>query len=311
MKAMRIHQYGGPEVLRIESVPQPRPGPDQVLVRVQGAGVNPQDWKIRAGYLQQMVPLELPITLGGDFSGTVEAVGADVLDFKRGDEVYGQAAVGNGGSGSFAAYAITRSHSIALKPSSVSHAEAGGMPLVGVGALQVLTDYLRVSAGQKILIHDGAGGIGSMAIQLAKHLGAHVATTVSASDAEFAKALGAEEIVDYKKQKFEEHLNDLDAVFDTMGGDAYVRSFKVLKRGGRIVSLPEQPHLGLAKEFGVAAYMPFTQVTTKWLAELAKLVDQGAVEIVVGRTYPFEYAAWALLQLETHASKGKVVLKVM
>ena len=310
MKAIRIHQYGGPEVLRFENLPWPQPDPDQVLVRIHSAGVNHTDWKIRAGYLQQRMPFHLPITLGGDFSGTVVAVGADVLGFKRGDEVFGQADAWNGGSGSFAEYALARSQSIALKPSRVRHAEAGGLPMAGVSALQALTEHLRISAGQSILIHGGAGGIGSIAIQLARHLGAHVVTTVSACDAGFARTLGAEEIVGYKKHRFEERLRDLDAVFDTVGGDTYARSFKVLKPGGRIVSLVELPRPELTDEFRVEAFAQFTQITTARLAKLALLVEQGALKPYAGLVLPLEHAPRALLGLERRALKGKVILGV-
>jgi NADPH:quinone reductase-like Zn-dependent oxidoreductase len=206
VKAARLQSYGGAEAVRIEEISLPDPKPGELLVRVHTAGENPIDSKIRAGYLKQRIPLRLPVTLGGDFSGVVEAANTGVADFKIGDEVYGQASVTNGGSGSFAGAVLARADTMAAKPRTVSDTEAGGLPLAGVSALQALTEHLRLAAGQKVLIHGGAGGIGSSAIQLAKHLGAHVATTVSGNDFGYVKGLGADTVIDYKKQKFEELL---------------------------------------------------------------------------------------------------------
>jgi alcohol dehydrogenase len=310
VKAARIHNYGGPEAVQVEDISLPEPQAGELLIRIHAAGVNPIDWKIRAGYMKQMMPLQLPLTLGGDFSGVVE-VGADVADFKVGDEVYGQSGVLNGGSGSFAEFSIAKVGTIATKPRSVSHTEAGGLPLVGVSALQALTEHLRVSAGQKVLIHGGTGGIGSIAIQLARHLGAYVATTVSADDIDYVKGLGADEVIDYKSRKFEEVLGGLDAVFDTVGGDTYSRSFKVLKRGGRLVSMLEQPDQQLMKDFGVKAFAQFTQVNTERLRRLAELVDRNVLKVHVDKTFPLEQAAAALLYLETESPRGKVVLKIV
>ncbi|HYY40546.1 MAG TPA: NADP-dependent oxidoreductase, partial [Nitrososphaera sp.] len=245
MKSAQIKRYGGGDVVEInQSTSSPiDPPAEKVLVSVKAAGVNPADWKIREGYFQQMVPLQFPSTLGMDFSGVIEKVGKDVSDFKQGDEVYGQAGVIRGGSGAFAEIALANADSIAHKPKTLSHEEAAGLPLVGVSAWQALVEIIRLSKGQKILIHGGAGGIGSIAIQLAKHLGAYVATTVSTNDKQFVRELGANEVIDYKTQTFEDLLHDYDAVFDTIGSETYTRSFKVLKRGGGIiVSMLEQPN---------------------------------------------------------------------
>jgi alcohol dehydrogenase len=263
VKAARIHNYGEPEAVQVENISLPEPQSGELVIRIYAAGVNPIDWKIRAGYLQQMMPLPLPFTSGGDFSGVVEAVGADVVDFKVGDEVYGQSGVLNGGSGSFAEFSVAKAVTIATKPRRVDHVEAGGLPLAGVSALQAWTEHLSLSAGQKVLIHGGAGGIGGIAIQLAKHLGAQVATTASAENLDYVKNLGADEVVDYRSQKFEAVLGGLDAVFDTVGGETYARSFKVLKRGGRLVSMLEQPNQELLNNFGLKAVTQFTQVNTE------------------------------------------------
>jgi alcohol dehydrogenase len=308
IKAARIHNYGGWKAVKVEEVSLPRLRTGEVLVRVHAAGVNPIDWQIRAGYMQQTMPLSLPFTLGCDFSGVVDEISAGVTDFKVGDAIYGQAAVFTGASGSFAEAAIIRTTgSIAAKPRCVDHAEASALPLAGVSALQALTVHLRLSAGQTILIH-GGGGVGSLAIQLAKHLGAHVATTVCTDQIEYVKGLGAQTVIDYKTQDFEEVVRDFDAVFDTVGGDTYIRSYKVLKRGGRIVSMLERPSQELMKELGVEAIGQSTRVTSDGLNTLANLVDQRVLKIQIAETFSPERTAEALLRVEKGSSRGRVVI---
>jgi alcohol dehydrogenase len=281
MKSAQIKRYGGSEVVEInQSTPAPNdPSAGKVLVRIKAAGVNPADWKIREGYFQQMMPLQFPSTLGMDFSGIVEKIGEGVSDFKYNDEVYGQASVIRGGSGAFADMALANADTIAHKPKTLSHEEAGG--------------------------------IGSIAIQFAKHLGAHVATTVSTNDKEFVKELGADEVIDYKTQNFEDVLShDYDAVFDTVGGETYTRSFKVLKRGGIIVSMLEQPNQELMDRFGVKSISQFTQVNRERLTKLAQWVDQNNIRVNVDKTFPLDEAAKALdYQRDVHP-RGKVVLQV-
>ena len=310
VKAARLHNYGGAEAVRVEDTSLPDPQSGELLIRIHAAGVNPIDWKIRAGYLQQMMRRPLPFTLGGDFSGVVEAVGSGVAGFKVGDEVYGQAAVFNSGSGSFAESAIARAASVAAKPRRVSHTEAAALPIVGISALQVLTKYLRVGAGQKVLIHGGGGGIGSLAIQLAKHLGAHVATTVSADDIDCVKGLGADEVIDYRSRQFEEVMSGLDAGLDPVGCDTYARPFRVLKRGVRLDAVLEPPHQELMNDFEVEALALSTQVTTDRLTKLAELVDQGALSAHVDQTFSLEQAGAALDYLERGSSRGNVALQI-
>jgi NADPH:quinone reductase-like Zn-dependent oxidoreductase len=314
MKSTQIKRYGGSEVVEInQSTPAPNdPSAGKVLVDVKAAGVNPADWKIREGYFQQMMPLQFPSTLGMDFSGVIEKVGEGVPDFKQNDEVYGQAAVIRGGSGAFAEIALANADTIAHKPKILSHEKAAGLPLVGVSAWQALVDIIGLSKGQKILIHGGAGGIGSIAIQLAKHLGAYVATTVSTNDKQFVKEeLGADEVIDYKTQTFEDLLpHEYDAVFDTVGGETYTRSFKILKRGGIIVSMLEQPNQELMDRFGVKAISQFTQVNRERLTKLAQWVDQNNIRVNIDRTFPLDEAGKALdFQRDVHP-RGKVVLQV-
>jgi alcohol dehydrogenase len=312
MKSAQIKSYGGSEVVEInQSTPAPTdPSTGKVLVRIKAAGVNPVDWKIREGYMQQMMPLQFPSTLGMDFSGIIEKVGEGVSDFRKGDEVYGRTSVTEGGSGAFAEMALASADSIAHKPKALSYDEAAGLTLVGVSAWQALVETMGLSNGQKILIHGGAGGIGSIAIQLAKHLGAYVATTVATNDKEFVKGLGADEVIDYKTQTFEDILHDRDAVFDTVGGETYTRSFKVLKRGGIIVSMLEQPNQELMDRFGVKAIFQFTQVNRERLTKLAQWVDQNNIRVNVDRTFPLDEAGKALDYQKDAHPRGKVVLQV-
>jgi alcohol dehydrogenase len=315
MKSAQIKRYGGSEVVEInQSTPAPsNPSAGKVLVSIKAAAVNPADWKIREGYFQQMTPLQFPSTLGMDFSGVIEKIAEGISDFKQGDEVYGQAGVIRGGSGAFAEMALANADTIAHKPKTLSHEEAAGLPLVGVSAWQALVETIGLSRGQKILIHGGAGGIGSIAIQLAKHLGAYVATTVTTNDKEFVKELGAYEVIDYKTQTFEDLLpsHDYDAVFDTVGGETYTRSFKVLRRGdGIIVSMLEQPNQELMDRFGVKAVSQFTQVNRERLTKLAQWVDQNNIRVNVDRTFRLDEAGKALdYQRDIHP-RGKVVLQV-
>ena len=314
MKAAQMKGYGSSdEVIEInENAPAPNdPSAGKVLVKIKAAGINPVDWKIREGYMQQMIPLQFPSPLGMDFSGVIEKVGQGVSEFRQGDEVYGQASLMSGGSGAFAEMALANADTIAHKPKSLSHPEAAGLPLVGVSAWLALVETISLQKSQKILIHGGAGGIGSVAIQLAKHLGAYVATTVSTNDKQFAKELGADEIIDYQTQTFEELIRDYDAVFDTVGGETYSRSFKVLKRGGGIiVSLMEQPNQELMEQFGVKAIFQFTQLSRDRLTKLAQWVDQNNIHVNVEKTFPLEEAGKALDYQRDEHPRGKVVLAI-
>ncbi len=313
MKSVQINEYGGSEIIKVnQSSSEPTVSTGKVLVTIKAAGVNPADWKIREGYFQQMAPLQFPSTLGMDFSGVIKQVGVGVSssDFKQGDEVYGQAGVINGGSGAFAEMALAKIENIAHKPKRLSHNEAAALPLVGVAAWWALKDDIGLSEGQKILIHGGAGGIGSIAIQLAKSLGAYVTTTVSASDKPFVQKLGADTVIDYKTETFEDLLQNYDAVFDTVGGESYKRSFKVLKKGGIIISMLEQPNSELMNQYNVKAIFQFTQADRQRLTKLAQWVDQDNIKVNVERTFSLDEAARALdYQKDVHP-RGKVVLTV-
>jgi alcohol dehydrogenase len=311
MKSAQINKYGSSEVVEInQNTPEPTLSSGKVLVTIKAAGVNPADWKIREGGLQQMISLQFPSTLGMDFSGIIKQVGEGIAhsEFKQGDEVYGQAGVINGGSGAFAEMAFAKTEGISNKPKSLSHAEAAALPLVGVSAWRALTENIGLSNGQRILIHGGAGGIGSIAIQLAKNLGAYVATTVSTNDKEFVQELGADQVIDYKSENFEDLLHDYDAVFDTVGGETYKRSFKVLKKGGIIVSMLEQPNSELMNQYDTKAIFQFTQADRERLAKLAKWVDQNNIKVNVDRTFSLDESRKALDYQKDIHPRGKVVL---
>ncbi len=312
MRAAQFNKYGGSEVVEInENAPKPTVSQGHLLVEVYAAGINPIDLKIREGYIQD-VPLKFPATLGGDFSGVVVEVGEGASGFKKDDEVYGYASIISGGPGSFAEFTSTDAKAVAHKPKNTNHVEAAALPLTGVSAWQALVDNIGLSRGKKILIHGGAGGIGAIAIQLAKHLGTYVATTVSAKDMQYVKELGADEAIDYKNQSFEDMLHDYDAVYDTVGGETYVKSFKVVKRGGIIVSMIvlEQPRLELPERYGVKAIRQYTEVTSERLSKLAELVDQGVIKVHVEKTFPLEQAGEALAYQQKGHPRGKVVLEI-
>jgi len=311
MKAAQLDGYGGATALvTVTDAAKPSISAQQVLVQVHAAGVNPFDWKGREGMAKQMAELKFPgAVLGGDLAGTVAEVGTDVSGVSVGDEVYGQANALSS-HGSFAEFAPAAAGSVGPKPKNLDFTAAGAIPLAGVSAYQALVETLHLAPGQKVLIHGGAGGIGTVAIQLAKHLGAHVATTVSAGGVDHAKQLGADEVIDYEKQSFKDELSHYDAVFDTIGGDVFAQSFEVLKPGGAIVSMNAQADPELDKKYQVTSHSQFTQVTTERLAELTKLIEAGAITVHVDRVFPLDQAPEALQYVKTGQPKGKVVITV-
>jgi alcohol dehydrogenase len=313
MKSIQIKRYGSSDVVEINNTAiVPGLSSGKILVEIKASGVNPVDWKIREGYMQQIVPLQFPSTLGMDFSGVITERGESVpSDFRQGDEMYGQASVLRGGSGAFAELALVDKDSTAHKPKTLNHIEAAALPLVGVSAWQALVENIGLSKDKKVLIHGGAGGIGSIAIQLSKYLGAYVATTVSTNDKQFVQGLGADHVIDYTTENFEDILHEYDAVFDTIGGETYKRSFKVLKKGsGIIVSMLEQPNSELMNEHRVKAVFLFTQVNRQRLTKLAEWVDQKNIKVNVDKTFSLDEAAKALdYQKDVHP-RGKVVLTV-
>lgn len=311
MKAARISSYGGYEVIKIEeSVTEPELKPGMAVVEVHASSINPFDSAILKGYMKDIMPLSLPVTLGGDFAGKITKTGEGVSDFKPGDEVYGSAIVYSGGSGAYAEMASVNIKRIAVKPRTVDFVQAASLALVGSSAIQALVDTIKLSANQKILIHGGAGGIGSVAIQLAKHLGAYVGTTVSGGDIEYVKGLGADAVLDYKMEKFEEKLKDYDAVFDTIGGETMDKSFKILKGGGVLASMKGMPNPELCAQYGVSGFAINTVTDTDRLNRLSKLVDEGIIKPQVDKIFSLEQTKEAFEYKEKNHPKGKVVIKI-
>ena len=311
MKAIQINQYGGNElVMCVKDAHEPTVTANHVLVAVAAAAVNPSDWKLREGMTKDYVHQPFPLTLGGDFSGIITQIGEGVTGFEVGQEVYGQSDVREMGSGAFAEQTAPQINYIAPKPKTVSHAEAAALPLTGVSAWEVIVEHIKLAPNQRILIHGGAGGIGTIAIQLAKHIGAYVIATAGTSDIQYVKELGADEVIDYQTQSFETNVSDLDAVFDTVGRDTNTKSYAILKSGGIIVSMIEQPNKELMAQFGVKAIAQASKVTTERLMHIARLVDEGALKVRIDKTFPLEDTKDALDYIKNGRPKGKVVVAV-
>ena len=308
MKAVRIHEYGNRNVLAFEDAPMPSIASNEVLVRVVAASVNPVDWKIREGYLKEMISYPMPLTLGWDVSGVVTAVGADVTRFRVGDAVYSRPDIKR--NGTYAEYVAIRDSEIALKPLTISHNEAASLPLAGITAWEALITTAQLSAGQKVLIHAGSGGVGSLAIQLAKTRGAHVIATTSGKNRALVESLGADEVIDYKTQNFAEILGDIDVVFDTLGGDIQESSWSVLKKGGILVSIVNPPSDTKASELGVRGAFLFIEPNAYILEQLAELVEQGKLRPVIGAEFALQDIEKAHALSETGRTVGKIVLYV-
>lgn len=310
MKTAQIKEYGDPSVIAVTETEKPVLEDGQVLVEVHAASLNPFDTTIRAGYMKDMIPLEFPVTLGGDIAGTVVEVGEGIDNVSVGDAVYGQANAVAGNSGAFAEFAATAPGQVAKAPSNISVTEVATLPLVGVSAIQALIHHIQLKAGQKILIIGGSGGIGRIAIQIAKHIGAYVATTATGEGIDAAKALGADEVIDYKSQDFTELLSDFDAVYDTAGGDEFAKALGILKSGGIAVTMAAQPDEAQAKELGVTAIAQMTSVTTDALDQLRELVESGVVKPFVGKEFSLDEVQEAFTARESGTVNGKVVLKI-
>ncbi len=310
MQAIQINAYGSNEVVAINSnVPKPMISENKLLVKMHATGVNPVDWKIRSGYLQDFRPIEFPFTLGMDFSGIVVEIGSKVSNFKVGDSVYGMANVFDGDTGTFAEFICVDASVVNFKPKNIGFIEAASLPMAAISALQAIMDYIGLSKDQKILIHGGSGGIGTFAIQLAKYLGAYVATTVSESNKKFAKELGADAVIDYRNESFENLLENYDFVLDTIGGETYIKSFQILKKGGIIVSMLEAPNEKLMQRYGVRSILEFTGMSTESLSKLTELVEKEIIKIHISKVFSFQEASKALDYLQYNHPRGKVVIK--
>ena len=312
MRAAQFNRYGGPEVIEFNpEAAGPSAKEGQVLVEAHAASLNAIDTVGRAGYMQAMVPLTFPVTVAGDFAGDVKEVGPGVSDLKPGDHVFGFAPVIAGGSGAAAEIIASNAMMIGRKPRAISYGESAALPLAGVSAMQALEDYMKVEAGQKVLVHGGAGGVGSFAVQYAKHLGCHVATTVRGSQEGFVRKIGADEVIDFELKEFETVVRDYDAVLDTVGGEVYKRSFASLKAGGVLASLVQNPpDQELAAKFGVRSVAVTAQVSAGSLSRLASLVEKGALRPQLDSEYPLEQTRGAFEHLENGHPMGKVVVRI-
>lgn len=310
MKAAQIKDYGDVSVISINEIDQPTVSEGQVLLEVYAASINPFDTTVRAGYVKDAIPLQFPITLGGDVAGIITEISEGVMHVAVGDKVYGQASVVAGNSGAFAEYAVTAASQVAKMPEGLDFTQAASLPLVAVSALQAVKEHISLQPNQKIFIHGGAGGIGTIAIQIAKNIGAHVATTATAEGLEYVKQLGADEVIDYKTQDFAEVLQGFDAVFDCVGGDDFSKSLTVLKPGGIAVSMPTEPDRAKAAELGVKAIHQSTKVTTAKLNDLRLLVETGVISPQVDKLFPLTQIKEAFQARESGTVRGKIVIKI-
>ena len=309
MKSVCIYSYGGPEVLVYEDSPLPHPGEGEVLIKVHAAGINPVDWKVREGHLKEMLHHTFPLILGWDVSGVVETLGTSITRLKVGDEVYSRPDIAR--DGAYAEFIVVKESEVALKPKSIDHIHAAALPLAGITAWQTLFGAGALSAGQRVLIHAAAGGVGSLAVQLAKWKGAHVIGTASAENHDFLKKLGVDQVVDYRSQRFDEVVQPVDVVLDTMGGDVQERSWKVLKRGGILVSTVSPPSAETAAANGVRQAFVFIKPDAPALAEIAKLVDGEKLKAIVETILPLSDATRGQELRERGHTRGKIVLRVV
>lgn len=302
MKAVFIRSFGGSEALHVGQMPVPEPHADEVLVRIHAAGVNPVDWKIREGYFGAR---RLPSILGRDFSGVVEAVGTDVSDFHAGDPVFGVVA---DSSGSYAQYAVAPIARVAKKPESLDFVQAAALPVASLTAWQALFDMAHIRAGQRVLIHAAAGGVGSFAVQLAHWKGCHTIATASSESADLVRQLGANEVINYRTTRFEEAVRDVDVVVDTIGGETQVRSWNVLKAGGILISVVQPPSQEEAAARGFRAVFLVEQPQADQLTEIAGLVVRGQIKVPLAASLPLEQAGKALELSQGGHVHGKIVL---
>lgn len=331
MRAFLVDRYGR-DALRAAEVPDPSPASDEVLVQIHATSVNPLDNKVRHGDLKLVLPYRPPFVLGHDLAGVVVAVGAAVTRFRVGDEVYGRPDTDH--VGTFAELIAVPERDLASKPTALTMTEAASLPLVALTAWQALVERAEVHSGQKVLIHAGSGGVGTIAIQLAKHLGAYVATTASAANAEWVSALGADEVIDYRTQDFTSALRGYDVVLDSQGGKTLDGSLQVLKPGGVVISIAGPPDPAFARELGAGLVLKvatrllsltthikarrrgvrysflFMTANGAQLAEIAGLVDRGVLRPVIDRIFPFEQTNEALRYVDAGHAKGKVVIAV-
>ena len=308
MQAVRIHRFGGPEVMAIEEIERPTPAADQVVIKVVAASVNPVDAKMREGKYPVVTEKDLPYVLGRDVSGEIAAVGADVTGVSIGEKVFVFLSPEHGG---YEEFVLARADEVAAQPQALDAIGAAAVPLAGITAWQGLFDHGTLRSGQRVLIHGGAGGVGHFAIQFAKAKGAWVATTVSSSDRDFVTDLGADQVIDYKTERFEDVVEPVDLVFDLIGGETQERSFSVVKPKGALISTLHEPDKAQAKALGIRVGRYTAQPNGGQLHEIAQLIDQGRVKVVVSSTFELRQAAEAQSALKEKHIRGKVVLTVV
>jgi len=306
MKAIVVHEYGGPEVLKYEDAPRPEPKENEALVRVIAAGVNPVDALIRSGKYAKFFGTTLPLIPGYDIAGIVEKTGAKITKLKAGDSIYAYVLWGGG----YAEYAVATEGEATAKPKSLNYIEAAAVPLAALTAWQALIDTAKLSAGQTVLIHGGSGGVGSMAIQIAKARGAKVIATASSPNQELLKQLGADLTVDYTKTKFEDIAKDVDVVLDSVGKDTLARSYGVVRKGGIITTLVAEPDQAELDKHGIRGAAISVKPNASELAEITKLIEEKKIKPVVSQVLPLTEAVKAQEQAATHHTRGKIVLRV-
>jgi NADPH:quinone reductase-like Zn-dependent oxidoreductase len=307
MKAARIHSFGPPEVICLEDVSKPEPADGEVVVQVKAAGVGPWDALIRSG--TSALPQPLPLTLGSDLSGEIHSISPGVEGLKIGDEVFG--VTNERFTGACSEYAVAKATMIAHKPKTLNHTHAASVPVAALTAWQMVFELARLSSGQSVLIHGGAGNVGGYLVQLAKRAGAMVITTASAKDASYVRSLGAYGVIDYRARRFEGQVKEIDAVLDTVGGETLDRSYGVLKRGGILVSSAAQPSQEKAQQYGVRALFFLVEVTTQQLKKIAELIDTGELKTEVGEVLWLDEARQGHRMLEgAPHRRGKIVIKV-
>jgi NADPH:quinone reductase-like Zn-dependent oxidoreductase len=308
MKAVRIHAYGDANVLRYEDVPEPDIGDDDILVRVVGSSVNPIDWKVREGHLKEMIRYILPFTPGWDVSGVVHAVGRNASKFQVGDAVYGRPDVAR--DGTYAEFIAVRESELALKPRTISHIEAAVLPLAGIAAWESLITVGKVAAGQRVLVHGAAGGVGSLAVQIAKARGAHVIGTGSAGSRMLLESLHVDEFVDYHSQQLQDIARNMDLVFDTIGGATQEASWSLLAPNGILVSITDPPSQERAQKLGLRSAFVFIQPNASVLEQMAQWVDGGVLRPVIGAEFALPDIRKAHALSEAGHVKGKIALYV-
>jgi NADPH:quinone reductase-like Zn-dependent oxidoreductase len=307
MKAIRIHRFGPPEVMAVEDLPKPEPGHGEVLVRVEAAGIGPWDALIRTG--KSVVPQTLPLTPGSDLAGAIDSIGPCVEGFEIGDEIFG--VTNERFTGAYGEYALAKAAMIAAKPKSLNYTHAASVPVVAVTAWQMLFDLARVSAGQTVLIHGGAGNLGAYAVQFASQAGVMVVVTAKGSDTEYVRSRGALGVIDYRATRFEEKIKEVDAVIDTVGGEILDRSYGVVKHGGIIVSAATQPAKEKSEEHGVRSIFCLVQVTSERLRNIAEMIDAGRIKTEVGEVLWLDEARRGHEMLEgAPHRRGKIVIKM-